>query len=88
LLFQEAAERVASEMLDAAFGRGDWTNHGKPLLDAKERAALLKVCLEYGVGRARPADVMDTEDSRNDTRKGISFGVAEPVPPVAQTEET
>ena len=77
--FVDAAEEVAQELLDAALGKGRWAGNGKgPLLDAKERAGLLKTCLEYGVGRPRPQDPMSVDEGPDDTPKsGFRFGVAE-----------
>jgi hypothetical protein len=72
-LFVEDAEALAQEMLDAAHGRGKFST-----LDPKERAALLKTCLEYAVGRPRPQDPLARDDEDTDSPKsGFAFGVAE-----------
>ena len=72
MLFVDAAEEIAQEMLDAAMGRGKFST-----LDPKERASLLKTCLEYGVGRPRPQDPMAADDDEDEPKTGIRFGVAE-----------
>lgn len=73
--FVDAAEEVAGELLDAALKRGKWAEVN---LDPKERAALLKTCLEYGVGRPRAQDPMAVDDSETDTpTTGFKFGVAD-----------
>lgn len=79
MLFVEAAEELATEMLDAALGRGEWNRNGASLLDAKERAGLLKTCLEYAVGRPRPQDPLarDADDEDETEPDGFRFGVAE-----------
>jgi hypothetical protein len=72
MLFVAAAEDLAKEMLDAAMGRGKFV-----ALDPKERAGLLKTCLEYAVGRPRPQDPLARDDDAETERSGFSFGVAE-----------
>ena len=77
-LFVNAAEEVAQELLDAALGKGRWAQGEGALLDPRERAGLLKTCLEYGVGRPRPQDPMAVDQEETDTPKtGFAFGVAE-----------
>lgn len=79
MLFVEAAEELAQEMLDAALGRGAFAS-----LDPKERAGLLKTCLEYAVGRPRPQDPLARDDEDPETEPdGFRFGVAAP-PEVAE----
>ena len=70
--FVDAAEEIADEMLDAALGKGKWS-----VLDAKERAGLLKTCLEYGVGRPRAQDPLAVDDEEEEPKTGILFGVAD-----------
>lgn len=73
MLFVEAAEELAREMLDAAMGRGVYA-----ALDPKERAGLLKTCLEYAVGRPRPQDPLARDEDEEEAPKtGFRFGVAE-----------
>lgn len=74
--FSDTAEAVAKEMLDAALGRGKWQTNGVPVLDAKERLAALKTCLEYGVGRPRAQDAI-SQDLEDEPQDGIRFGVRE-----------
>lgn len=76
-LFVDKATVVAQEMLDAALGQGTWAKEGVALLDPRERAGLLKVCLEYGVGRPRPQDPLDTEPDEDGPKAGIGFGTRE-----------
>jgi hypothetical protein len=76
-LFVDAAEEVAQELLDAALVRGKWASLTVPL-DAKERVAILKTCLEYGVGRPRAQDPMAVDEADKEGPKtGFRFGVAE-----------
>ena len=74
--FIDDADNVAKELLDAALGRGSWAQGGNALLDPKERAGILKTCLEYGVGRARAADPMPAEDLDDEPTEGFVFGSA------------
>lgn len=89
--FADASEELAQELLDAALGRGRWAapGHGDgphgPLLDPKERAGLLKTCLEYAVGRPRPMAVPAESAPVDDTRKGIAFGVRAPEVPLPES---
>jgi hypothetical protein len=72
MLFVDKAEDIAKEMLAAAMGEGKFST-----LDPKERASLLKTCLEYGVGRPRPQDPMSPDEDEDEPKTGIRFGVAE-----------
>jgi hypothetical protein len=81
--FADESDHVAQELLDAAFGRGVFAS-----LDPKERAALLKTCLEYGVGRPRPMAVPAESAPEADTeKKGIAFGVKAPEVPLPHSAE-
>ena len=72
MLFVDKAEDIAREMLAAAMGEGKFAS-----LDPKERASLLKTCLEYAVGRPRPQDAMTPDEDEDEPKTGIRFGVAE-----------
>lgn len=49
--FEEAADKMAQVIIEAALGRGDFER-----LDPKERAQFALKALEYGVGRPRQQD--------------------------------
>ncbi len=86
LLFENQAERVAQELLNAALGEGEWSRDGQPILDAKERVAILKTCLEYGVGRPRPQDPKDPQGTNDEAPTGIKFGVRAPTSEEPETQ--
>lgn len=69
--FADASEDIAKELLAAAKGEGIYA-----ALDPKERVAVLKTCLEYGVGRPRSQDPMSIEDDTEES--GLLFGTREP----------
>lgn len=84
-MFAARSEDVAKELMDAALGEGKWTNSQGPLLDPKERIAILKTCLEYGVGKARPMAVQAESPPELAEEKGLHFGVRAPVVPLPDT---
>lgn len=75
LRFRDALEAESEELgkrlLDAAFGRGVFAS-----LDLKDQLAALKLALEHGVGRPRPAAVKPEADEDPGVY-GLRFGVAE-----------
>lgn len=84
--FADASEELAQELLDAALGRGKWGTDDHAILDPKERAGLLKTCLEYAVGRPRPMAVPAESAPDADTqKKGIAFGVRAPEVPLPES---
>lgn len=72
--FEDSAEELAQQLLDAAFGRGVFG-----ALDPKERAQYTVKALEYATGRPRQATAMadgrglDPDDEPGDD-DGIAFG--------------
>jgi len=87
-LFADASEDIAQALLDAALGKGDWGHEGGALLDPKERAGLLKTCLEYAVGRPRPMAAPAESTPEADTPKsGVAFGVKRPEVPLPHSAE-
>jgi len=87
-LFAGASEELAQELLDAALGRGKWGTEDHAVLDPKERAGLLKTCLEYAVGRPRPMAVPAESAPEADTPKsGVAFGVKTPAVPLPHSAE-
>ena len=81
--FADESDDVAKQLLDAALGRGSWVDAtGEPKLDPKERVAVLKTCLEYGIGRPRPMVVAAESQPDVQAQKGIAFGVRLPEVPL------
>jgi hypothetical protein len=70
--FLGQAEGLATQMLDAAFGRGLFDG-----LDPKERLAATKLCLEYGIGRPRQADAPPEAAPAERPQTGLAFRVGE-----------
>jgi hypothetical protein len=86
--FALAADDIAQELLDAALARGKWAQGTQgALLDPKERIAILKTCLEYAVGKARPMAVAAESPPEQAEEKGLSFGVRTPETELPDTAE-
>lgn len=69
--FEQAAERLAQVLIDAALGEGDFAR-----LDPKDRVNFAVKALEYGVGRPRPLDT--TSQEVEEPQRGISFTIGSP----------
>lgn len=73
LRFRDALEAESEELgkrlLDAAFGRGVFSQ-----LELKDQLAALKLALEHGVGRPRPADKR-AEQAEDTPVEGLAFEV-------------
>lgn len=66
---EKESEQLGKRLLDAAFGRGDFTG-----LDLKDQLAALKLALEHGVGRPRPATAKAPEPEADEPpREGLEF---------------
>jgi hypothetical protein len=79
LKFEAAAEKLASVLIDAALGNGDFEK-----LEPRERAGFAVKALEYGVGRPRPEAERPPEATK---QPGLHFQIG-PVAPGAEDETT
>lgn len=73
--FLGKAELLADQLLQAAFGQGMFDG-----LDAKDRLAATKLCLEYGVGRPRQAEAPEAPAPEARPQTGLAFKVGEKPP--------
>lgn len=82
--FLGKAEELADQLLQAAFGKGMFDG-----LDAKDRLAATKLCLEYGVGRPRQAEAPEAPAPEVAPQTGLAFkvGVKPPDTEVFPLEE-
>lgn len=69
---EEESEELGARLLDAAFGRGDFAG-----LDLKDQLGALKLALEHGVGRPRPATAKTEPEAEDEPAEGLGFEVAE-----------
>lgn len=65
---EKESEQLGRRLLDAAFGRGDFLG-----LDLKDQLAALKLALEHGVGRPRPAAAKAPEPEDDAPAEGLDF---------------
>jgi hypothetical protein len=72
--FADASEDIAKMLLKAARGEDEFSE-----LDPKDRVAILKTCLEYGVGRPRSQDPLQADETE-EAQTGIRFGVRQETP--------
>ena len=80
--FEDAAEELATQLLDAAMGRGIFS-----ALDPKERADYAVKALGYAMGRPRQLEKADPVQTALVEDDGIAFVVSDTAPPSPPPED-